>query len=236
MAQCDVILALDLPDRNSALEFLKPLAGELKWVKVGLQMYLRYGRAWVEELGGMGFSIFLDLKLHDIPNTVAKAVESLRDLPVGLLTLHASGGRTMMEAAHSAAASWSRPPALLGVTVLTSMDAEDCRSVGWGTEPAEQVDRLARLAAESGLEGIVCSPLELGRLKAVLPDSFLRVVPGIRPAGVGTDEQKRVMTPVEAVAAGASYLVVGRPLLKATDPVQVLQQIRRECGTGGLLS
>lgn len=230
MDKPEIILALDLPSKEEALQFIRPLRGQLKWVKVGLQMFTRYGSDWVRELGDEGLSIFLDLKLHDIPNTVGRAIESLRDLPVGMLTVHTSGGRAMMETAVSAANSWTSPPALLGVTVLTSLDATDCISIGWSAGPQRQVERLAGLAFQGGLAGIICSPLELASLRGMLPDAFLRVVPGIRPPAFGKDEQKRTLTPAEAVRAGAHGLVIGRPLLRAEDPLALFLSIQEEIG------
>lgn len=222
----EIILALDLPTRNEALTFLAPLRGKLKWVKVGLQMFTRYGTPWVQEIAEAGFHIFLDLKLHDIPNTVEKAIESLSDSKAELLTIHASGGRAMMEAAVRGTKAWENPPKILAVTVLTSLNAQDCREIGWQSAPAKQVEQLAQLAVESGVGGIVCSPLELADLSNQLPNGFLKVVPGIRPAGSPKNEQQRVLTPAEAAHLGASHLVIGRPLLNSRDPLATLLAIQ----------
>lgn len=217
---CDLILALDVPTREEAAPLLRQLRGELRWVKIGLQMFTAYGPDYVRAVAEEGFKIFLDLKLHDIPNTVAKAVESLAPLPIGMLTLHASGGREMMTYARKAQLQ-SRPDLLLlGVTVLTSMDAAGLSELGVAVSPEAQVSRLGKLAAEAGLNGLVCSPLEVALLRSQLPSSVQLVTPGIRPFGeAGGDDQKRIMTPAEAARAGSNYIVVGRPILKAKDPV-----------------
>ncbi len=226
---CDLILALDVPTREAAAPVLRSLRGSLRWVKIGLQMFTAYGPNYVREVAGMGFNVFLDLKLHDIPNTVAKSVESLAPLPIGMLTLHTCGGREMMAAARAAQLQTRPDLLLLGVTVLTSMDAPTLAETGVAAEPAAQVTRLADLAAAAGLRGLVCSPLEVALLRARLPADVQLVTPGIRPAGEsGGDDQKRVMTPAEAAAAGSSYIVVGRPILKAPDPAAAARAILAE--------
>ena len=223
---CELILALDVPDQPTARSILTEVRGSVQWIKIGLQMFTAFGPAWVEEVAGQGFKIFLDLKLHDIPNTVARAVDSLVPLPIGMLTLHAAGGREMMAAAQQRA----RPDLLLlGVTVLTSMDEAGLAEIGVNASPAAQVERLARVAIAAGLGGLVCSPLEIAALRRVSPTVKL-VTPGIRFAGEaakGGDDQKRVLTPAEAAAAGASYLVVGRPILQAADRAAAAQLITR---------
>jgi orotidine-5'-phosphate decarboxylase len=226
---CDLILALDLPTREAAAPVLRQLRGSLRWVKIGLQMFTAYGPNYVREVAGMGFNIFLDLKLHDIPNTVAKSVESLSPLPIGMLTLHTSGGREMMAAALKAQQATKPDLLLLGVTVLTSMDAPGLAETGVTAAPDAQVSRLADLAAAAGLRGLVCSPLEVAALRARLPAAMQLVTPGIRPAGEsGGDDQKRVLTPAQAAAAGSSYIVVGRPILKAPDPAAAARAILAE--------
>jgi len=213
---CQLILALDLPDRETAAPLLRRVRGSVPWVKIGLQMFTAYGQDYVRAVAGDGFKIFLDLKLHDIPNTVAKAVESLSDLPIGMLTIHASGGREMV-----AAAKASAPPGLLllAVTVLTSMDAAGLGEIGVAGSPADQVLRLAQLSVAAGAGGLVCSPLEVAALRSRIPPSVRLVVPGIRAAGSGAnDDQKRVLGPAEAARLGADYIVVGRPILQASDP------------------
>ncbi|HTB81731.1 MAG TPA: orotidine-5'-phosphate decarboxylase [Opitutaceae bacterium] len=228
---CDLILALDVPTREAAAPLLRSLRGSLRWVKIGLQMFTAHGPDCVREAAELGFQVFLDLKLHDIPNTVAKAVESLAPLPIGMLTLHTAGGREMMAAARAAQMQTRPDLLLLGVTVLTSMDAAGLAEIGVAATPDAQVVRLARLAAEAGLRGLVCSPLEVPLLRAQLPADVQLVTPGIRPAGeAGGDDQKRTLTPAEAARAGASYIVVGRPILKAKDPAAAARAILAELG------
>lgn len=223
---CDLILALDVPTRDSAAPILRQLRGELRWVKIGLQMFTAYGPDYVKAVADEGFNIFLDLKLHDIPNTVAKAVESLAPLPIGMLTLHTSGGREMMSYARKAQLASKPDLLLLGVTVLTSMDATGLAELGVSVSPEAQVSRLGQLASAAGLTGLVCSPLEVGMLRQQLPAGIQLVTPGIRPAGeAGGDDQKRIMTPADAARAGSSYIVVGRPILKAKDPVAATRAI-----------
>ncbi len=226
---CDLILALDVPTREEAAPILRQLRGQLRWVKLGLQMFTAYGPNYVREVAGMGFDIFLDLKLHDIPNTVGKAVESLGPLPIKMLTLHTSGGGEMMRFAKAAQEKTNPNLLLLGVTVLTSTDAAGLNEIGVGVSPAEQVARLGKLATDSGLRGLVCSPLEVELLRRTLPASTQLVTPGIRPSGeAGGDDQKRVMSPAEAARAGSSYIVVGRPILKAADPAAAARAILAE--------
>ena len=228
---CDLILALDVPTREEAAPLLRQLRGQLRWVKIGLQMFTAYGPNYVREIAGMGFDLFLDLKLHDIPNTVAKAVESLGPLPIKMLTLHTAGGSEMMRAALAAQQKTNPQLLLLGVTVLTSMDAAGLNEIGVTGAPAEQVARLGRLAAASGMRGLVCSPLEVALLRSQLPPEMQLVTPGIRPASeAGGDDQKRVMTPADAARAGSSYIVVGRPVLKASDPAAAARAILEELG------
>jgi orotidine-5'-phosphate decarboxylase len=223
---CDLILALDVPTREEAAPLLRQLRGELRWVKIGLQMFTAYGPDYVKAVADEGFNVFLDLKLHDIPNTVAKAVESLAPLPIGMLTLHTSGGREMMSYARKAQLASKPDLLLLGVTVLTSMDSAGLSELGVSVSPESQVSRLGQLASDSGLTGLVCSPLEVGMLRKHLPAGIQLVTPGIRPAGeAGGDDQKRIMTPADAARAGSSYIVVGRPILKANDPVAATRAI-----------
>ena len=226
---CDLILALDIPTREEAAPILRQLRGHLRWVKLGLQMFTAYGPNYVREVAGMGFDIFLDLKLHDIPNTVGKAVESLGPLPIKMLTLHTSGGGEMMRFAKAAQEKTNPNLLLLGVTVLTSTDAAGLNEIGVTASPADQVARLGKLATDSGLRGLVCSPLEVELLRRTLPASTQLVTPGIRPAGeAGGDDQKRVMSPADAARAGSSYIVVGRPILKADDPAAAARAILAE--------
>ncbi len=225
---CKLILALDLPDRESALKILDGLRGKLEWVKIGLQMYLKYGADFVREVSGMGFKIFLDLKLFDIPNTVASAVESVSALPVSMLTIHASGGREMMRRSVESAAERNPELLILGVTVLTSFDADSLAETGVELEPEWQVEKLAKLAVDSGLKGLVCSPLEIEGLRSILPEDTVLVTPGIRPSGSSADEQKRIMTPADAARAGSDFIVVGRPILKAENPAFAVSKILEE--------
>jgi orotidine-5'-phosphate decarboxylase len=226
---CDLILALDVPTREAAAPILRQLRGRLKWVKIGLQMFTAYGPDYVRAVADEGFHIFLDLKLHDIPNTVAKAVESLAPLPIGMLTLHTGGGREMMSAALRAQQATRPDLLLLGVTVLTSMDATELSNIGLSDGPEKQVARLGTLAASAGMKGLVCSPLEVGLLRRLLPADVRLITPGIRPAGEsGGDDQKRVLSPAEAARAGSSYIVVGRPILQAPDPAAAAHSILAE--------
>ena len=227
---CDLILALDCESADEAAPILRQLSGRLRWVKIGLQMFTAYGPDYVRRVADQGFNVFLDLKLHDIPNTVAKAVQSLAPLPIGMLTLHTSGGREMMEWAVKAQRQYKPELLLLGVTVLTSMDDAALNGTGVPGTAASQVERLARLAASAGMSGLVCSPHEVAPLRAALPAGVQLVTPGVRPADSAKDEQKRVMTPGDAARAGSSYIVVGRPILRAADPAAAAAAILRELG------
>lgn len=227
---CDLILALDCETADEAAPLLRQLSGRLRWVKIGLQMFTAYGPDYVRRVADQGFNIFLDLKLNDIPNTVAKAVQSLAPLPIGMLTLHTSGGREMMEWAVKAQRHYKPELLLLGVTVLTSMDDAALNAIGVPGSAAAQVERLARLAATSGMSGLVCSPHEVVTLRAALPASVQLVTPGVRPADAAADEQKRVMTPADAARAGSNFIVVGRPILRAADPAEAAARILRDLG------
>jgi orotidine-5'-phosphate decarboxylase len=225
---CDLILVLDAQSPRDVTPVLRQLQGTVRWVKVGLEMYTACGPDAVREIAGLGFNVFLDLKLHDIPNTVAKSVESAAKLPVGMLTLHTCGGREMMQWAVKAQQQHAPHLLLLGVTVLTSMSAAGLAEAGVAGSPEEQVVRLGRLAADSGLRGLVCSPLEIAPLRATLPPGVALVTPGIRPRDAKADDQTRVMTPAEAARAGANYIVVGRPIFKAPDPAAAARAILAE--------
>ena len=228
---CDLILALDVPTREEAAPILRQLRGQLRWVKLGLQMFTAFGPDYVREVAGLGYDVFLDLKLHDIPNTVGKAVESLGPLPIKMLTLHTSGGGEMMRAAVAAQQKTNPHLLLLGVTVLTSTDAAGLNEIGVTASPADQVARLGQLATNSGLRGLVCSPLEVALLRRTLPASTQLITPGIRPASeAGSDDQKRVMSPADAARAGSSFIVVGRPILQAADPADAARAILAELG------
>ena len=226
-----LILALDLKTKTSALALLKRLGGSLSWVKIGLQMFTRYGPDIVKEIADQGYSIFLDLKLHDIPNTVANAIDSLSGYPIGLLTLHCFGGPEMMQWAREARDRSHKGMQLIGVTVLTSMDASNLAALGIRRSLPTQVLRLAHLAIdEGGLDGLVCSPQEVGILRSQIGPEPLLLTPGIRPAGSNPNEQKRIATPTEAIRQGATHIIVGRPILAAKNPTRVVKGILKEIG------
>jgi orotidine-5'-phosphate decarboxylase len=229
---CDLILVLDAQSPREVAPALRQLQGTVRWVKVGLEMFTACGPDSVREIADLGFQVFLDLKLHDIPNTVARAVESAARLPIRMLTLHTSGGREMMEWAVKSQQQHSPDLLLLGVTVLTSMSGTGLGEVGVAGSPEQQVVRLGQLAVEAGLRGLVCSPLEIAPLRRVLPGNIALVTPGIRPRDAKADDQTRVMTPSEAALAGASYLVVGRPIFKAPDPVAAARAILEDIKAG----
>lgn len=222
-----LIVALDVSSRREALELVERLDGTCRWFKVGMELYYAAGREMVEELVGRGYRVFLDLKLHDIPATVAGAVRSVGQSGASLLTVHASGGRSMMQAALEAAMSLPGGPRLLAVTVLTSMDHADLNDVGVG--PAgEQVGRLALLAASAGIDGVVCSAQEVASLRGMLGASATLVIPGIRPEGAEVGDQRRIATPRSAVSSGATMLVVGRPITRAADPAAAAAAVLKE--------
>ncbi len=217
-----IIVALDLPTREAALALARQLSPHPGLFKIGLQLFIAAGPEIVREVRDLGSRVFLDLKLHDIPNTVGRAVESASSLGAEMLTVHLSGGRAMLKAAVQAA-----PPELLllGVTVLTSSDEATLRETGVSTSVAEQVTRLAQLGVDAGLRGLVASPHELRALRAAHGEEVKIVTPGIRPTGTEANDQKRAMTPTEALRAGADYLVIGRPITAAPDPRAALEQI-----------
>ncbi|MHB1935082.1 MAG: orotidine-5'-phosphate decarboxylase [Acidobacteriaceae bacterium] len=223
-----LIVALDVPTAAQARELASQLRGTCRWVKVGLELYLAAGTAIVEELAAQGFSVFLDLKFHDIPNTVAGAVRSAASMGASLLTVHAAGGPAMLSAAAEAAAASTDAPRLLAVTVLTSMDRAQLAAIGIEASAADQVLRLARMATASGIQGLVCSAEEVRLLRQELGAGSRLVVPGIRPAGAAVGDQKRIATPADAIRAGASQLVVGRPITQAADPAKAAQAILDE--------
>jgi orotidine-5'-phosphate decarboxylase len=225
---CDLILVLDAQSPRDVLPALRQLQGTVRWAKVGLEMFTACGPDCVREIADLGFNVFLDLKLHDIPNTVAKAVESCAKLPIRMLTLHTCGGREMMQWAVKAQQQHQPDLLLLGVTVLTSMSAAGLAETGPADSPEKQVLRLGGLAVDSGLRGLVCSPLEIAPLRAVLPADVQLVTPGIRPREAKADDQTRIMTPAEAATAGANFLVVGRPIFKAPDPAAAAQAMLAE--------
>ena len=223
-----IIVALDYASAEPALALARRLDPAHCRLKVGKQLFTRAGPDVVGRLQERGFEVFLDLKFHDIPNTVAGACRAAAELGVWMTNVHASGGRRMLEAARESVDAVAKPPLLIAVTLLTSLDAEDLRDTGIGGQPAEQVTRLAKLAHGCALDGIVCSPRELGTLAGTLPDSFLRVTPGVRPAGKNAGDQRRVATPARAIADGAHYLVIGRAITEAADPAAALAAIEAE--------
>jgi orotidine-5'-phosphate decarboxylase len=216
-----IFVAIDTPDIHRAAAIVRDIRGIAGGVKLGLEFFCANGHAGVLRMAERELPIFLDLKLHDIPNTVAKAVEALAPLDPAILTVHAAGGREMLAAAKAAA---PRSTKIVAVTVLTSLDGGDLRDIGVETSPADQVARLARLAQESGVDGIVCSGAEVGAAREAWPDGFF-VVPGVRPAGGDVADQKRVVTPAQAIADGASVIVIGRPITAAPDPAQAIRDI-----------
>jgi orotidine-5'-phosphate decarboxylase len=222
-----IIVALDFPDEQQAMALVERLDPTMCRLKVGKEMFTRLGPAFIAKLIQRGFEIFLDLKFHDIPNTVAAACDAAADLGVWMMNLHASGGRRMMEMARERLEQRASRPLLVAVTVLTSLSAEDIAEVGMRGEPAEYVIRLADLAASAGMDGIVCSPREAAQIRNRIGEQFLLVTPGVRPMDAAVDDQRRVMTPEDAIRAGASYLVIGRPITAAVEPIEVLTRINQ---------
>ena len=220
-----IIVALDYADEGSALSLVERLDPALCRLKVGKEMFTHLGPIFVERLMKRGFDVFLDLKFHDIPNTVARACAAAAGLGVWMMNVHASGGRRMMEAACEALEGLQHRPLLIGVTILTSLSAEELAEIGFSGSPEDNVRRLAALAQSAGLDGVVCSPREAAALRAERGDDFLLVTPGVRPAGADIGDQRRVMTPADAMAAGSSYLVIGRPITGASDPLEALSGI-----------
>jgi orotidine-5'-phosphate decarboxylase len=216
-----IFVALDTPSLERAKLLAEQVSANAGGVKLGLEFFSANGPAGVAAILELGLPVFLDLKLHDIPNTVAKAVEALAPLEPTVLTVHAAGGRAMLEAAKTAAPASTK---VVAVTVLTSLDSGDLRSIGVPSEPRDQVERLAALAQSAGLDGIVCSGAEVAAARAAWPDGFF-VVPGVRLAGGDVSDQKRVVTPRQALDDGASILVIGRPITAADDPARALRDI-----------
>src|SRR5579863_3529169 len=230
-ARRKLIVALDVPDAASALSLVDRLGASCGFFKVGLELFSASGPSVVEPILRRGHRVFLDLKFHDIPNTVAGAVRSAAALGVHMITIHAGGGPAMLSAARAALAGVASPPELLAVTVLTSMDAEQLAAVGVESAPMEQAQTLALAGRAAGLRGFVCSPREVAMLRALTGPEGVLVIPGIRPAGAETGDQRRIATPAEALRLGASYLVVGRPITQAPDPPAAAEAILREMST-----
>ncbi|UJJ32082.1 orotidine-5'-phosphate decarboxylase [Halopseudomonas maritima] len=226
-----IIVALDFPETGAALQLADELDPKKCRVKVGKELFTSAGPAVVEALQDKGFEVFLDLKFHDIPNTTASAVRAAAELGVWMVNVHAGGGRRMMEACRETLER--RPggrPLLTAVTILTSLEQEDLQEVGVDIEPMVQVQRLARLTQDCGLDGVVCSAREAKALRGALGEDFLLVTPGIRPADSSADDQKRIVTPAQALENGSSYLVIGRPITRAHEPAQALDEIIASIG------
>lgn len=228
-----IVVALDYDNRDKAMAFVDRIDPRDCRLKVGKEMFTLFGPQLVCDLQRRGFDIFLDLKFHDIPNTTAHAIKAAADLGVWMVNVHASGGARMMAAAKEALLAFGKDaPLLIAVTVLTSMEASDLQDIGINTTPAEHAERLARLSLQSGLDGVVCSAQEAVRFKSVLGKAFKLVTPGIRPAGSEAGDQRRIMTPEQALAAGVDYMVIGRPVTQSADPAQTLKAINASLGVG----
>ena len=227
-----VYVALDMTDAAEAASLARRLRGHVGGVKLGLEFFVANGPGGIRAVSDAGLPVFLDLKLHDIPNTVAGAMASAAALNPAIVTTHAGGGAAMMRAASEAARKAKHPPLVIAVTVLTSLDDQDLEAVGQRSPALEQAVRLALLAKESGLGGVVCSPHEVAAIRGRCGTDFKLVVPGIRPASAALGDQKRVMTPAQAIAAGADHLVIGRPITQAQDPVAAAQAIAAELRAG----
>jgi orotidine-5'-phosphate decarboxylase len=225
-----IVVALDFPAAAPALDMAARLDPALCRVKVGKELFVAAGPAIVEALHQRGYEVFLDLKFHDIPNTVAGACRAAAQLGVWMVNVHASGGAAMMHAAREAMAGFAQPPLLIGVTVLTSLSDADLAAIGYAGTAGENVERLARLAAASGLDGVVCSAEEAALLRSALGPGFVTVTPGIRLPGGAKGDQARVVTPADAVRKGAHYLVIGRPVTQSADPAATLAEIARSIG------
>ena len=224
-----IFCAVDTPILDDALMLADLLAGEVGAIKLGKEFFTAHGPDGVKSVADCGHKIFLDLKFHDIPNTVAGGIQAALRLNCAVMTVHASGGSAMLEAARDAASkAGPKRPKIVAVTVLTSLDDEDLAAVGQQGPSADQVLRLARLTEAAGVDGVVCSPHEVALLRREMGEDFALVVPGVRPEWAGADDQKRIMTPGEAVAAGANHLVIGRPITKSTDPVGAARRIAEE--------
>jgi orotidine-5'-phosphate decarboxylase len=224
-----IIVALDYADASSALKLVEQLDPALCRLKIGKELFTAEGPQFVESLARANFGVFLDLKFHDIPNTVAKACSTASNLGIWMLNVHASGGMEMMQAAKQAVDNSPNKPILIAVTVLTSMNQQTLNQIGIQTDLATHVLNLAKLTQQAGLDGVVCSALEAKILRAQLGNEFYLVTPGIRPANANQDDQSRIVTPANALAMGASYLVIGRPITQAANPLKALEAIHAEC-------
>ena len=227
-ARNKLIVALDVPDSRSAIGIVERLEGRVSWFKIGLELFTAVGPAVMEPILRRGHRLFLDLKFHDIPNTVAGAVRSAAGLGAEMMTVHAAGGPAMLDAARTALEGMANPPELLAVTVLTSMDAAQLGATGVSSTPGDQVELLGRMGVAAGYRGFVCSPEEIGRMRGLTGAGGILVVPGVRPAGAEIGDQRRVATPSAALRQGASYLVVGRPITQAENPASAAEAIVKE--------
>ncbi len=229
-----IIVALDFSSEKQVLEFTNQLKPSMCRLKVGKELFTLAGPDLVRQLIVRGFDVFLDLKFHDIPNTVARACTVAADLGVWMLNVHALGGRNMLVAAREALETSQNRPILIAVTILTSMGQQDLQEIGLDGSPEENVLRLASLTNDAGLDGVVCSSREVTSLRQTQGETFTLVTPGIRPAGSEAGDQKRIMTPVDAIRAGSSYLVIGRPITQSVDPVNTLKMINEEIAALGM--
>ncbi len=225
MSEPKILVALDYDNQQQALELVEKLKPELCGLKIGKEMFTLFGPDFVRELVRRDFKVFLDLKFHDIPNTVAKACKAAAELGVWMVNVHASGGSKMMHAARQAIEQCDNRPLLIAVTLLTSMDEVAYSEIGFKRDLPEQVEHLASISKSAGLDGVVCSAWEARRLKEQLGKDFKLVTPGIRPPGSEIGDQSRIMTPEQAIVAGSDYLVIGRPITKASDPLKALYEI-----------
>jgi orotidine-5'-phosphate decarboxylase len=223
-----ILVALDFDQSQAALQLVERLDPSRCRLKVGKELFTSEGPQFVETLQNKGFDVFLDLKFHDIPNTCAKAVKAAANLGVWMVNVHASGGQRMMEAAREALVPFQQKPLLIGVTVLTSMEQSDLAGIGLDIDPQEQVKRLAMLTKTSGLDGVVCSAQEAAMLKDLCGPEFQLITPGIRPSFAQQGDQRRVMTPAQAMDAGVDYMVIGRPITQHADPIEALSLIESE--------
>lgn len=228
MKDSRIIVALDFSSEKQVLDFMAQLDPSMCKLKVGKELFTLTGPALVRQLVDKGFDVFLDLKFHDIPNTVARACKVAADMGVWMLNVHALGGRNMLLAAREALETSEKRPLLIAVTILTSMGQQDLQEIGLSGNPEHNVLRLAALTKEAGLDGVVCSSREVTRLRQAQGETFTLVTPGIRPAGSEAGDQKRIMTPMDALRAGSNYLVIGRPITQAADPIQKLTTINSE--------
>ena len=226
-----IIVALDNMNQEQAIALASSLDPALCHVKVGKELFTRSGPQVVENLVKLGFKVFLDLKFHDIPNTVANACKAAAELGVWMINVHASGGQKMMAAAREALNEFSNPPLLIAVTVLTNLSSEDLEAIGIHVSVEEQVKRLVLLAAKSGMDGVVCSPMETTMIKKLAIKDFILVTPGVRPLDSSMDDQTRTQTPAQAIKNGSDYLVIGRPITRSKEPLETIKSINSEIFT-----